>query len=208
MVLAANNALNLAESALDQQAMEKLNTEVSLAESAIRRAAASFGRTNLNYNATIVGNPAVDPFDDALVNPLQTGFRDTFSDAGYSVGRNPDNGYWILDWAAQGIEWQVQVYSVRTTVNPSGVSADTITAIQTFFGTQTIPARTRSVVQSNIDETSFGAAASAFFEYVVVVDQTDGTDLSASLRTYLAAQPDMGYTTGNMNVFRTVGPAD
>lgn len=205
MVLSAANALTLSTNSQSSQDEEDLQTEVTLAETSVSGAAGR-GLTMVKFNATILGNPTADPYaSGALSTATQQEFRDAFGDAGYTVGWDEDSGYWTLDWSAVGAEQSVVVYSFRTILNPAGsVSTNTIAAINGYFGALTPVAHSRATLVSNIDETVFGATASTFYEYVIVVDQADATDHTTALKAYVIAQMAASYNSSNCHVYKTV----
>lgn len=204
MVLSAANALTLSTNSQSEQDEEDLQTEVTLAETSVSGAAGR-GLTMVKFNATILGNPTADPYaSGALSTTNQQEFRDAFGDAGYTVGWDEDSGYWTLDWSAVGAEQSVVVYSFRTILSPAGsVETNTITAINAYFGALTPVAHSRAALVNNIDETTFGATASTFYEYVIVVDQADSTDHATALKAYVIAQIG-SYNSGNCHVYKTV----
>jgi len=190
MVLPASQAQFFTTVATSNNADENLAREVQLTEAAIRTAAGQ-EREKIVYNARIVGNPAGDPFDDALLDDLQEDYRDSWVNAGYQVSRDEDTGYWVLSWQALGPEELVTIYSVRTNVTPGPVQNATISQIELFFSTVT-PAVTAkaSIVPINggdIDENDFGATSSVFYEYLVLVTQPTSFNHASNLKTNLKA---------------------
>jgi hypothetical protein len=212
MVLTSYAANVFTTHATTTQDEASLQAEVDLTERAIRNAATR-QKTTVLYNATTVGNPYSDPTTDTNLTALQISYRDAFITAGYLVSLDSLTGYWSLSWASHSIESNVAVYSIRTTVTPGAVSATTIQLIDCFFTDHTTAAYAASTsVQSgtggDIQETDFGATLSTFYEYVTIVQQqTNATDLSASLLLELTTSPagvGLGYTSSNVAVYKLV----
>jgi len=197
MTLPASQANQFTNDSITLISDRKVGDEIQTAEGQVRNMAGS-GRFTLSYNARIIGNPAGDPQTTTLSDDQQL-FLDHFTDLGYFVGIDPRNGNWFLDWATVGVEVLTSVYSVRTTVAPGAVSAQTIVAIDTFFA-GLIPAVTsRTVlvdkdptVGGDIPESDFGAPDSVFYEYWAVVTQQDSQNHSTDLKTALRAS-GLGY---------------
>lgn len=203
MVLSANTAATLTSNALATRSEELVAQEIANAEARIR-AAAGLGATKINFNATLIGNPIGDPqISTNLATENQIDFRDAFNSAGYMVSRDPDTGYWVLDWTVLGIETQVNLYTFRTTLAPGAISAQTITAIGNFFTSLVPVAHANAVSNNNIDETQFGAPASTFYEYSIVVDQSTSADHSSALKAAVIAA-GLGYNSGNCNVYKLI----
>lgn len=201
MVLSATTALTLTTNAITETNQTNLNQEITLAEAKIRTAA-GLRKTKLLYDATIIGNPAGDPHDDAnLPTQTQRDFRDAFTSAGYIVGLDTNSGYWLIDWTETGIEESVTIYSFRTIQAPGAISTQTITAINAYFEGLDPKVRSRAVLTNNLDETTFGATASTFYEYTIVADQPDTTDHSVNVRAALVAA-GLGYLNANCNCFK------
>jgi hypothetical protein len=212
MVLTAANASLYTAATITTQEAAKLQTEVDLTERTIINAA-NLQKYAVQYNATTVGNPYDDPLVDTNLTALQIAYRDAFVAVGYNVSIDATSGYWSFTWASQGIESNVAVYSTRTTVSPSAISASTITEINSYFSGLILSAYAASTsVQSgtggDIQETDFGGTNSVFYEYITVVRQQDNlTDLSSGLLTQLSTGPvgvGLGYTSTNMAVYKLV----
>jgi hypothetical protein len=200
MVLPASDVLILTNNSLLKTNSDDLQLEISLAENRIR-AAAGLGLYNTTYNATIIGNPQTDPRLHTDLPPNQLDFFDAFVDAGYVVTVDTATGYWAFSWSAEGAESLVQIYTFRTVFNPTAIIDDTKIAIENFFAA--LRPTVHSVVSYNnfIDEAGFGGTSSTFFEFTIVTDQQDPTDLSNGLRTAVIGQ-GLGYTINNCNVYR------
>ena len=204
MVLTAPAANNFTIIATNTQNASDLQREVDLSERAIRNAATRQQYHTL-FDARIIGNPSGDPLNDALLTQPQIDYRDAFINAGYLVTLDANTGYWRLSWEDQGVEELVSIYSIRTTVAPGPISAQTITLIEGYFASQ-VPVSKAKVTLVNdgngadTDETDFGATVSIFYEYVAVVQQQDPVaDMSAGLRVALIGSP-LGYIDVPSNV--------
>lgn len=204
MTLSATEAITLTANAISVQDSQDLRAEVTRAESAIRNATTRQLYAVL-YDASIVGNPDVDPSNDDGLTAQQIAFRDAFEATGFVLGRDEDSGLWSISWDSQGAEHLVSVYSIRTTLAPGAVQTATITNIETYFETLTPKVLARvSIVPYNggdIDETEFGAVASVSYEYIAVVTQPNSTlDYSTGLKSALVAS-GLGYDdSGSDNV--------
>ena len=189
---------------------ENLNVqrEVDLTERAIR-SAARLKKYAIEFNALTIGNPIGDPMDsNTNLSSEQVAYRDAMIAAGYQLGKHGVSGYWTITWASQGIETSVNVYSVRTTVTIGPISASTITYLSDYFKNQKISDYANiSAITTNggdINEADFGATASTFYEYVIVIKQQDKTvDLSTDIVGALAGS-SYGYTTTNTSVYKLV----
>jgi len=191
---------------------EKLQRDVDLTERAILNAA-TYQRNYVVFNAMSVGNPPNDPTVDTHLTSLQIAYRDAFVNSGYLVTRDAATGYWKLTWASQSIETNVSVYSIRTTVTPGAIFAETIQLIDCFFAGQATAAyaSSTSVISGSggdIQETDFGATLSTFYEYISVVQQQNkSTDFSSDLLNELTTSTigvGLGYTTANTAVYKLV----
>jgi hypothetical protein len=203
MVLPALDALTLTNSSLIKNSTTDLQTEVGLAETRIRTAA-GLGLYALVYNATIIGNPAVDPRTTNDLPPNQLNFYNAFAESGYIVGLETATGYWSLAWASQGAEHLVTIYSFRTSYNPASIVNQTITTIMTFFEAQIPIVHVNVDYNGFIDQTSFGGVSSTYYEFTIVADQeTDTHNFSSTLKTYITTQ-SFGYTDSNCNVYQMV----
>lgn len=202
MVLPAPDALALSNNAIVKNDKTDLQTEISITENRIRTAS-SFGLYALIYNATIIGNPAVDPRTSDLPTNQQN-YYDAFVNVGYIVGMDNVTGYWSINWESQGVETRVSIYSFKTTFNPSAILAQTIDLITSFFKGQRPVIHVQTTYSGNIDETAFGGSSTTYYEFTIVADQeTDMTNFSAPLKTYLTTQ-GIGYTNSNCNVYQLV----
>ncbi len=168
-----------------------VTNEVQNAESQIRNEI-GLEKFKTAYNATIIGNPAADPVDNANLTPEQILFRDHFIDDGYKVSRDPINGFWLLDWAQVGAEIITSVYSIRTTVTPGAISQQTIDVIDNFFNTLALRATSETVLNGDIMEGDFGAPNSVFYEYTSKANQQDDADNSTGIKDALRAS-GLGY---------------
>jgi hypothetical protein len=195
MTLTASQANQITQDTIVKNTNSELTTEFQLAENQIRQRIGQEFFT-LTYNATIVGNPSGDPSDDSNLTPIQIEFRDHFTDDGYKIGRNPQNDWWLLDWATVGAELLTSLYSVRTTVTPGAVQQATIDTIDNFFDSLALRATSRTSLVpfggGDIDENDFGAPSSIFYEYTSLVNQQDDADNSDALQTALRAS-GLGY---------------
>lgn len=198
MTLTAQQANDFTQLAIAQNREEDVNTEIANAEKQIRSAIANQQVFNTSYFATLIGNPAGNP-NVIELPPKQQDFFDHFINDGYIVNVDPQNGNWFLDWANVGAPQVMSMYSVRTTVTPGPVSAQTILTIDNFFSSllpvaipQTALVDTTPTSGGDIPEPDFGAPASVFYEYVSVVQQQNDTDHSTDLKTALRAS-GLGY---------------
>ena len=202
MVLTSANANTLTNNAITITNSTELETETALLEAQIRQAA-GLKRFTLSYNARIIGNPIGDPSVDTNLTAQQLSFRDTFLNAGYVITQDPDTLYWIFSWESVSIEALVTIYSVRTTVSPGAIEAQTISAIETYLDglTPAVTSRVELVTINGGDilETEFGAVASVFYEYNVIVQQQDDTDHSVGITTALDTS-GLGYNSATPNV--------
>ncbi len=206
MVLPAGQAQSFTLTAIGNNTERTVQTELRRTDSAIQ-AAAGQERFSILYNAQLVGNPFGDPHDDANLDNTQEEYRDALIAAGYKVGRNDDTGYWTISWDVLGPEEVVTVYSARTILAPGTYATQTIDQINLFFDTVSPPVTVKpSVVTINggdIDESEFGATISVFYEYVVIVTQSDDVDHSTDLKNNLIANIG-SYTDANLEVYRLV----
>lgn len=209
MVLTSAEAITLTNNAVQVQTQNEVNQEISLAEQSIRNAS-SRQQFKILYNARIVGNPAGDPQDDDKLTPAQIDFRDAFVGAGYAVTLDEDTELWRISWESTGAEALVGVYSIRTTVTPGPVQAQTIVVVDNYFKTLTPVARARTVLVNpvgsggDVDESQFGAPASTFYEYLAIVQQPTPDDHSSALQAALVAS-GLGYSGAgpdNLQVYK------
>ena len=202
MVLPATDALTLSNNAIIKNDKTDLQTEISITENRIRTAT-SFGLYSLIYNATIIGNPAVDPRTQDLPSN-QRNYYDAFVNVGYIVGVDQVTGYWSLNWESQGAETLVAIYSFKTTFNPSSIITQTIDLVDSFFYAQRPVIHVQTTYSGDIDESAFGGSSTIYYEFTIVADQeTDTSNFSATLKTYLVTQ-GIGYTDQNCNVYQMV----
>jgi len=205
MVFSAIDANVFTTNAITIQSNNDLQREIDLTERTIRNAATRQLFT-VAYDARIIGNPFKDPQDDDALTALQISYRDALVDAGYLVTLHAETGFWGISWDETGVESLVSVYSIRTTVLPGAISAQTIVTIDTFFEAlfPTVSSTTSLLdvgPGSDTDEGDFGATDSEFYEYIAVVRQQDQTlDHSTALRTALT-QSGLGYDSAPTNVF-------
>ncbi len=205
MVLPASQAQTFTNNAIGQNLDDNVAEEVRRTEGAIRSATSS-ERYRIVYNARIVGNPFDDPNDDTNLEDVQISYRDVWLDAGYQVSRDPETGYWVIDWTVQGPEELVAIYSIRTTVTPGGISTQTIDQIDQFFSGVSPKVTTKTFIidinGGDILETDFSAVNSIFYEYVSIVTQQNvSTDHAANLKTNLVANL-ASYTNVNVEVYK------
>ncbi len=203
MVIPAGQAQSFTLTAIGNNQDQTVQTEVRRTDAAIQSATGQ-ERFSIIYNAQLVGNPFGDPQVDANLDDTQIVYRDALVDAGYIVGRDEDTGYWSISWSILGPEEQVAIYSVRTILTPGTYGTATIDQIENYFNGLT-PAVTfkPEVVTINggdIDEADFGATASVFYEYVVIVTQPNDVDHSNDLRQSIVVNVP-GYTDIPSNVF-------
>ena len=185
MTYPALSAFALTQYSLTEIEQTRLSSEITLTERAIRFAARR-GRYRILYDARIVGNPATSPSNTLGLTNLQLAYRNALSLARYVVQMDPGTGYWEIQWGSTGAETLVTVYTVRTTLTPGAIQSGTIAAVENYVETISPPATAKTVVNTagaggDIDETDFGAPASVFYEYTIVMRQTDQTDHSAGL---------------------------
>lgn len=200
MVLPASDVLILTNNTLLRTSSDDVQLEVSLAEGRIR-GAAGLGLYSTHYNATIIGNPQVDPRTHTDLPPNQLQFFELFVDAGYTVSVDTATGYWLFSWNAQGAETLVQIYTFRTTLDPTGIIDLTKVAIENFFASLRPVVHSAITFNNFIDEAGFGGTTSTFYEFTVVTDQQEPTNLSNGLKTAVLIQ-GLGYTVNNCNVYR------
>jgi len=199
MTLTANQANQYTMDTIVTNANSELTTELQFAERQIRdRIRAEL--FTLDFNATIIGNPTDDPSDSTNLTPLQLAFRDHFTGDGYKVGRNPQSGFWVLNWSDVGAEILTSLYSIRTTVTPGAIAQQTIDSINNFFDSLALRATSRTSLipfgGGDINENDFGAPSSTFYEYTALVNQQDDADNSTALKTALRAS-GLGYVDDN-----------
>ncbi len=201
MVLPANSAFVYTTTTIASRAAFAVQREIGNCEEKIR-GATGLGFFDIVYNATILGNPNGPPQHATNLTDNQQTFYNLLINAGYLVDLDIDTGRWLIKWSPTGPEAQVNVYSFRTTVNPAGISAQTITTIENYF-LALIPTVHSLVVLDNIlPEADFGGSGTTFYEYTIVVDQIfDNTDFSAILKAVLLVQ-SLGYTGLNCQVFK------
>lgn len=201
MVLPAASALTLTTNAISATNAADVQQEVTNAETKIRQAAA-LGVYEIDYNASIVGNPAIDPrlyTSDLPTN--QQAFYNAFVNAGYIVGLDTLTGFWSISWANMGPEHNVLVYSFRTTFNPSSVTSQTITAIENFFAALVPIVYTDIAYNGFINESGFGGTTSTFYEFTIIAGQdSDRTSHATALAGFLTTQ-GLGYTNVNSAVY-------
>lgn len=202
MVLSSASAFQLTSAAITIQDQSDLAKEVAQVENRVRTAA-NLRKFTIEYNATIIGNPYGDVSVDSNLTAIQIEFRDLFVNAGYVVGRT-DQGFWLISWDQQGPEQVVSVYSVRTTVTPGAVSAQTITLLNNYFLGSTPAATSKVVLVNDLDETTFGATSSVFYEYVILVHQQDPTENRSSTVQSILNSSGLGYNNTNTEVFKLV----
>lgn len=210
MVLSAAQAVIFSNTAISIQEQNKLVQEVSLAERAIKNAATRQA-FKVAYNALIIGNPPTeDIFNDASLTQTQIEFRDSFDNAGFSISRDEDSGFWSISWEDQGAEQLVTVYSIRTSVTPGAVMTNTMTIIENYFESLNPKARARvefinpPMSGGDVDESAFGAPGSTYYEYIAVVDQPNDINHDADLKNALILS-GLGYQetpTDNIEVYR------
>lgn len=201
MVFRASDAQILTSNAITNLENNEIQQEVTLAEQQIRNATA-LGLYQINYNATIIGNPKGPPAVSSNVTDLQQTFYNLFIDAGYIVGFS--GGRWLFNWASAGPESRVYVYSFRTTQAPGSVYLDTEAAIHSFFAALIPTVNTTTTVNNGIDLTVIGAADSTFYEYTIIADQeNDDLDHSDDLTAFLISQ-GIGYESGNCHTYKMV----
>lgn len=203
MVLSAADALTLTTNFVSTNNSLDLQTEVSLAEDRIRQAT-SLGLSEITYDATIIGNPQLDPRATSDLPQLQLDFFNVFSTASYVVGLDTASGRWFFSWSPSGAETQVSIYSFRTSFDPTAIVNTTTTVIQAYF--ESIRPIMHSTVSYNgfIDEAGFGGTTSTYWEFTIIVDQTeDLTNHAVNLKASIVAQ-GLGYTTNNCNVYQLV----
>lgn len=201
MVLAANDAILLTSTSVAAHSGLDIQTEVSLAEASIR-SATSFGLYSIPYNATTIGNPAVNPLRTDALTVTQQNFYYSFVNAGYRVGLDPKTGYWLISWEPSGAEQQVAIYSLRTIFEPTNVIADTTTIIVNYFAQLRPTVLTTIKYNGFMDETEFGAPQSVFFEFTIIANQgSDTTNHSVGLKTLLVTQA-IGFTDDNCRIYQ------
>jgi len=187
---------------------QALSDEIAKLELAIRNANARGAFTTF-FNARVVGNPTVAVENTDGLTAMQIEFLNVLISAGYVVSRDTGSGWWSVSWSQEGPEDIVHLYTIRTILSPGSISAQTIDTINEFFLNHSPTATSRAVLFSptgsggNVDETTFGATASTFYEYSTLVTQQDALDYSADLKTALLAA-GLGYLTGNVAVWRVM----
>lgn len=197
MTLNATQARNFTNDSISRNLSTDVNGEIQQAENRIRQAAA-FGKFKLAYNAQVIGNPPGDP-QSATLTTAQQQFLNHFETKGYVVGVDNDSGFWLLDWADAGSEITVSVYSVRTTVAPGAIAAQTISAVNTFFSNRSPVVTSKTTLVDplssggDVPESDFGAPNSTFYEYIVVADQPNDANHASDLKATLKAS-GLGYT--------------
>lgn len=204
MVLSANDARTYVSVAATLKNANDLNTELMRLETKIRQAANAL-HSKIVYNASIIGNPYDDPHVDSNLTDTQKSFRDSLINSGYVVGIDEDTKYWLVSWEGIGAENLVSVYILYTTVSPGAVENQTIEAIHSYFSNQTpvITSRVNAVTINggDIDETTFGADDSVFYQYIIMVEQPNTTDHSEGIMSAVVAA-GAGYddTEGSANL--------
>ncbi len=189
-------------------ATRKVADEIIRLEGIINKAS-GVGAFQTGYNALVVGNPAVDVENHDGLTELQLEFLTILTDTGYVVSRDPNSGWWVVDWSQDGPEEVIKIYTIRTTLAPGPVSAATITLLENFLLAHNPSATSRITLFSpegsggNVDETLFGATASTFYEYVAAVTQQDSLDYSTALKAALTGSV-IGYNSGNVSVWRVM----
>lgn len=201
MVLPAAAALTLTNTAITYTDDSEIQVEVSRAEIQVEKAVGK-GTFAITYNANIIGNPVIDPrIFTADLPPLQQRFYNTFVESGYIVGLDPLTGYWSINWAPSGPEAQVLVYSLRTSFNPVAVVDRTIASLKVFFEGLVPVVYTDIAYNGNIDETTFGGAASTYYEFTIIAGQdSDRTDHSTLVEGFITTQ-GLGFNSGNSKVY-------
>lgn len=202
MTLTSGTAIALTNIAVSNNASQDLQTEVGLTEAAILNAT---GREKFEvlYNAPTVGNPPADPQVDANLTPLQISYRDAFVDAGFFVSLDSESGFWKFSWALTGADALVSIYSLRTTLSPGAISAQTITAISNYLEGLTPIVRATIELAPNsgdLDETAFGGTTQTNYEYTIVAQQPDDTDHADDIRSAVIAA-GLGYVDSPSNIF-------
>jgi hypothetical protein len=200
MVVPASDVLIITNNTLVSTSADDVQLEVSLAEGRIR-GAAGLGLFSTTYNATILGNPQVDPRTNTELPPNQLQFFQLFIEAGYTVSVDTATGYWLLSWGAAGPESLVQIYTFRTTFNPSSIISQTKVAIENFFAALRPTVHSTVTYNAFIDEAGFGGTTSTYYEFTIITDQQDPTDLSSGLETTIQIQ-GLGFTSLNSAVYR------
>lgn len=206
MVIPAGQAQSFTLTAIGLTTERTVQNELRRTDSAIQ-AAAGQKRFSIIYNAQLVGNPFGDPHDDANLDETQKEYRDALIAAKYIVGRDEDTGYWTISWEVLGPEELVTVYSARTILAPGTYSTQTINQIGLYFDTVsptvTVKPEVVTINGGDIDESDFGATSSTFYEYVILVVQSDDVDHSADLKANLIANIT-AYLDANLEVYRLV----
>jgi len=189
-------------------ATKKVADEITRLEGIIN-VAMGIGSFKTGYNALLVGNPAVEVENHDGLTELQLEFLTILIDAGYTVSRDADTGWWYIEWSQDGPEGVVNVYTIRTTLAPGPVSVGTIDLLDAWFLAHNPSATSRITLFNptgsggDVDETLFGASASSFYEYVAVVTQQDTLDYSTDIKAALTGS-DLGYVSGNCAVWRVM----
>jgi hypothetical protein len=191
MTITAGQANQFTLDTIANNATRDVTNELQNAESRIRNEI-GLEKFKTAYDAAIIGNPDADPIDNANLTPEQILFRDHFIDDGFKVGRDPINGFWLLNWGQVGAEIITSVYSIRTTVTPGAISQQTIDVIDNFFNTLALRATSETVLNGDIMEEDFGAPNSVFYEYTSKANQQDDADNSVGLKSALRAS-GLGY---------------
>lgn len=166
------------------------------------RAATGLGFFDITYNATILGNPKGVPQHANNLSDNQLTFYNLLINAGYLVDLDIDTGRWLIKWSPTGPEAQVNVYSFRTTVVPTGISDQTKITIENYFLALIPTVHSLVTLNNTLNEAAFGGSGTTFYEYTIIVDQAfDSTDFSAILKAVLLAQ-SLGYESGNCAVYK------
>jgi len=208
MTILAQTTYNSTTAAIATQNAQLLSSEMTLCEGFIGNAV-NKGLFYIVYNSILCGNPlnnGSSVISPSVLTPLQQAFYNSLITAGYIVTLDSPSGFWNISWNETGFETLTTVYSLRTTLTPGAIAATTITAINTFFKTQ-IPVVTSRAQLLDLgaggvmDETTFGATASTFYEYSIVVSQMNAINYAIALKAYLIAE-NIGYVTGNCMVYK------
>lgn len=201
MVFPAISAFDNTNTSITNTATFAVQREIANCEEQIR-AAVSLGYFDIRYNATIIGNPDGPPQHSDNLNDNQQTFYNLLINAGYLVNLDINTGRWLIGWAPIGPEAQVNVYSFRTTVVPTTVSAQTIVTLENYFIALIPTVHSLAVLNNTLNEADFGGSGTTFYEYTIVVDQRfDNTDFSAILKAALIAQ-SLGYTSDNCQCYK------
>ena len=200
MVFSSAEALTFTNNSIVQTANTDIQNELNLCEGQIRNAT-GFGISNILYNANIIGNPIGPPQISTNLTSNQSVFYSLLVGAGYLVDLDNDTGRWAINWGPIGPESQVNVYSLRTMLNPSGISAQTILVIENYFAGLIPIVHTNIFLNGAIDETVFGGGGT-HYEFTIVIDQQP-TNFSTALVTILLGQ-GLGYSSGNLQIYKMI----